>query len=337
MKKIGIIGAGNWGTALAALLADKGFDVTIWAHEPEVVREITAHHRNPIFLSTLNLPNNIVATTDLKEAAKDKEMVVFVAPSHIARALSKKLNGHIDPGTIFVSCAKGIEVETGELLSDIFAETLPDVPKDNLCFLSGPSFAYEVAQKLPTAVVIAGKNGAAAKKAQETFRTDHFMTFTSEDVVGVQVGGAVKNVIAIACGASDGLGYGHNARAATITRGLYEMIKIGKALGSNPLTFSGLSGIGDLILTCTSELSRNRTVGLKLGKGMSLDEIQKGSKQVAEGISTSKAIQKLVHKLGIIAPICTEVYNMIFEGKSPKAAAIDLVKIELHGELRSII
>lgn len=335
--KIGVIGAGNWGTELARLLSEKGLSVNIWAYEPEVAEGINRRHKNPLYLSDITLPDTLKSSNDITEIASDKDLIVFAIPSQFARTTAKKLRPHLKKDVIFVSCTKGVEAETGRLISDVLAEALPDIPKGQFCFLSGPSFASEVSQKLPTTVVVASKNLASAKTAQEIFRTDWFMTFTSDDVIGVQVGGAVKNVIAIACGISDALGFGYNTRAAIITRGLYEMIKIGRALGANPITFAGLAGIGDLVLTCTSELSRNRQAGFQIGNGVPLADIKKNTRQIAEGIETANAVFQLIKKLNLAAPICTEVYRMIHEGKPPKKAVEDLTKIELHEELRGII
>jgi glycerol-3-phosphate dehydrogenase (NAD(P)+) len=336
--KIGVIGAGNWGTALASLLAGKGFNVTIWAFEAEVAKGINQNHCNPFFLSKLKLPKALKATNDIGEAACDKEMIVFAVPSHVTRTIVKKISPHINSKTVFVSCTKGIETETGKLISDILQESLTELPADNLCFLSGPSFANEVAKNLPTMVAIAGKSPVSTKFAQDAFRTDFFMPFTSDDIIGVQVGGAVKNVIAIACGISDGLGYGNNTRAATITRGLYEMMKIGKALGASPITFSGLAGIGDLILTCTSDLSRNRQFGFLIGEGKDISKKQQGAAaQVAEGVITSKAIFHLIGKYNISAPICTEVYRILHEKKRAEDAVADLIKMERNEELRGVV
>lgn len=331
--KISVIGAGNWGTALASLLAGKGLDVTLWAYEPIVAEGINKKHQNPLYLAGIALPANLVSTSDIASAVRGKDMVVFVVPSHVTRQTAQKIAPHLKKGVIFVSCTKGIETESGKLISDILTESMPDFPKKNFCFLSGPSFASEVAKKLPTTVVVAGKNPSFANQVQETFHTDYFMPFTSDDIVGVQVGGAVKNVVAIACGISDGLGFGSNTRAATITRGLYEMIKIGKALGADPLTFAGLAGIGDLVLTCTSELSRNRQIGFQIGQGIPLTSIQKGRNEVAEGVVTSKAIFQLSKKLNIFTPICTEVYEMLYNSKPPKEAVRDLTRMEIHKEI----
>lgn len=336
-NEVGVIGAGSWGTTLAALLAEKGHDITIWAYEKEVAEEINSKHTNKMFLGSEPLPKGLKATNSLKEAVHEKSIVVFAVPSHAARGVLESINENLSKDTIIVSCTKGIETETGKLMSDILHESLPSHPVSNFTYLSGPSFAKEVLKKLPTTVVIAGKDLNNARKIQQLFRTDRFLTFLSEDVIGVEVGGAVKNVIAIATGMSDGLGFGHNTRAALITRGLYEMIKIGRALGANTLTFAGLAGIGDLVLTCTSPSSRNWYVGHELGKGRKISDILKDMKMVAEGVKTTGAVHRLIEKLKITAPICTEMYRIIYEGKHPKEAVEDLTKLELHEELRSIL
>lgn len=331
--KITVIGAGNWGTALAKLLAEKHDKVCIWAYEKEVSENINKKNQNPLYLSGVTLPKNLKATSDIEAGVKDADIIVFVAPSHVTRMTAEKLAPFIKKEAIFISCTKGIETESGKLISDILFEAVPNLPKENFCFLSGPSFAREVANNLPTTVVISSKGKTSRDTAQKIFRTDNFIPFTSDDMIGVQVGGAVKNVIAIACGISDGLGFGHNTRAAIITRGLYEMIKIGKALDANPLTFAGLAGIGDLVLTCTGELSRNRQLGISIGKGKHLSELQKGQKEVAEGVVTSKAIFQLSQKLNLLTPICTEVYMMLYKDKAPKDAVRDLTKMEIHEEM----
>lgn len=335
--KISVIGAGSWGTTLANLLAEKGNNVLIWAMEKEVVAEINDRNSNKIFLGDAKLSKNLKATNDLGEAVAGSTIVVFVVPSHASRDVLSKMRNHLAKDAILVSCTKGIEIESGKLMSDIIHESLPNHPASNLTYLSGPSFAKEVIQRLPTTVVIASKNPDAAKKVQGVFRTDRFLTFSSDDVVGIEVGGALKNVMAIATGMSDGLKFGHNTRAALITRGLYEMMKIGKALGGNPLTFTGLAGIGDLVLTCTSELSRNRTVGFEVGSGRKIEDVVSGMKMVAEGVKTTKAVYQLIQRLKITAPICTQMYHILYEGKSPKQAVEDLTRMELHEELRSIM
>ncbi len=336
-KNIGVVGAGSWGTALSKMLAEKGESVTLWCLEKEVAAGINKNHKNPLYLSNIDLPAQIAATTELKDAVAGKEIVVSVVPSRFVRKVWSDAAEFVDKETIIVSATKGIESDTKKLMSEVLSDCLPSHPQSNRAFLSGPSFAPEVAKGLPTSVVIAGKDQGVTGKVQETFRTNTFLTFTNEDVIGVEVGGAVKNVIAIAAGMSDGLGFGHNARAAIITRGLYEMVKIGKALGANPLTFIGLSGIGDLVLTCTADLSRNHTVGKRLGQEETLDAILKDMKMEAEGIPTAKAVYHLVVENGISAPICEAMYRMLHRDFKPKDAVTWLCSLPLKDELRSIL
>jgi len=332
-----ILGAGNWGTSLARLLANKGLNVTLWAYEKEVAEGINNSHKNPFFLKDINLPEELRATNDLKEAISGSKFIVSVVPSHALRKVLEDAKDFISKDSIIVSCSKGIEISTCKLVSEIISETLTHIPEGNITYLSGPSFAIEVAKDLPTSVVIAGANDQTTKKVQEVFRTNRFLTFTHNDTIGVEVGGAIKNVLAIASGMSDGLGFGLNARSALITRGLYEMIKIGKALGANPLTFTGLAGMGDLILTATSTTSRNYTLGFRLGKGEKADKILKSTKMVAEGYKTCKAVFELTQKKNIYAPISTEMYNILYNDKSPRQTAEDLTNMELHEELRTIL
>ena len=336
-KKIGVIGAGSWGTALAKILAEKGENVTIWCLEPEVAKGINEGHRNPLYISDIELPPAIRATNDLDEAISGREIILSAVPSRFVRNIWDKAGKYVGGSTILVSATKGIELGTRKLMSEVLSDCLPGHPESNRTFLSGPSFAPEVALGLPASVVVAGKDPAVTRKVQDTFRTGTFLIFTNEDVVGVEVGGAVKNVIAIAAGMSDGLKFGHNARAAIITRGLYEMVKIGKALGANPLTFIGLSGIGDLVLTCTADLSRNHTVGKKLGEGLSLEAILSQMKMVAEGIPTAEAVHHLAIKHGINAPICEAMFRMLHKDLKPKEAVAWLCSLPLKDELRSIL
>lgn len=336
-ESISVIGAGSWGTALAKLLAEKGNKVLMWAFEKEVSDCINREHRNPLYLSDVALPKDIRATSAMEGALSGRTFCVSAVPSHAARKVWKGLATHLDPEAILISCTKGIEENSLKLISQVLSECLPGHPMANRTVLSGPSFAKEVAQNLPTQVVVAGGDSQVRKRVQEMFHTDSFVAFSSDDVIGVEVGGAIKNVIAIAAGVSDGLGLGHNTRAAMITRGLYEMIKIGKELGANPLTFAGLSGIGDLVLTCTADLSRNHTVGKELGQGHTLDEICRGMKMVAEGISTAKAAHGLATRHGIRAPICEVVYRIVFEGLCPQDAIEQLYALPLKDELGAII
>jgi glycerol-3-phosphate dehydrogenase (NAD(P)+) len=336
-RKIGIVGAGSWGTALAKLLAEKGESVTIWSFEPEVARGINSENTNPFYLSSVKLPLTIRATENLQEAVSLKDFIISAVPSRFVRRIWTDAGKYLGKSAILISATKGIEAGTHKLMSQVLDDCIKSHPSSLRTFLSGPSFAPEVAKNLPTSVVIAGTNQDAAQKVQQLFRTDNFLVFTNEDVPGVEIGGAVKNVIAIAAGMSDGLGFGHNARAAIITRGLYEMVKIGKAFGANPLTFLGLAGIGDLVLTCTADLSRNHTVGKRLGMGQSLDTILKEMKMVAEGIPTAEAVYQIASQYKINTPICDAVYRMLHRDLKPRDAVAWLCSLPLKDELRSIL
>src|SRR3972149_5803038 len=278
--KIGVIGAGSWGTTIADMLALNGHVVTLWVYEADLCERMRDRGENDIYLPRFALSKKIKFTNSLEEAVSGMEMVVSAAPAQVVRRVVLKAVPHISESAIIVSLSKGIEEGTLMLMSELLKETLPKSLNKNLCFLSGPSFAKEVAQKLPTAVVIASENKEAALKAQNVFSTFYFRVYTHDDVTGVELGGAVKNVIALATGIADGLGFGYNSRAALITRGLQRT----QRLGANPLTCSGLAGLGDLVLTCTGELSRNRTVGYKIGKGATLKEVIGAMNMVAEGV-----------------------------------------------------
>lgn len=336
-SRVAVIGAGSWGTTLAKLLSEKGKEVFLWAHEDEVVCGINKGHKNPLYLAEVSLPLTICATADLKEALVGSGFVVSAVPSHALRSVWERASPYLGSDTILVSCTKGIEAESLKLMSQVLSDCLPAHPFERRTVLSGPSLALEVAAGLPTSVVVAGGNARVRKEVQDEFRTETFLAFTSEDMIGVEVGGAVKNVIAIAAGISDGLKLGHNARAAIITRGLYEMIKIGKVLGANPLTFAGLSGIGDLVLTCTADISRNHTFGKNLGQGRFPQEILANMKMVVEGVPTAGAIHRLAKIHAIRAPICDAVYGIISEGMSPRRAVADLCAMELKEELGAIL
>ncbi len=331
-EKIAVIGAGSWGTTLAMLLADKGYHVKLWVYEPDLAEEMQKSRENKAYLPGHRLPDNIIVTSIIKDAVKDAGVLVFVVPSHVARGVIKGLAGFLSDNILIVSAAKGIENDTLMLMSDIFKEVLPEPLHKNLTFLSGPSFAKEVVKKMPTAVALAAYNKKAGESVQGLFSTDYFRVLTNSDVKGVELGGALKNVIAIATGISDGMGFGHNTRAAIITRGLAEMTRLGIAMGAEPATFAGLSGLGDLALTCTGELSRNRTVGFRLGKGEKLKDILASMKMVAEGVKTTKAVYELSKKHKIEMPITNEVYYILYEGKDVKVSARDLMKRELGEE-----
>ena len=331
-NKIAVIGAGSWGTTLALLLADKGHEVKLWVYEKDLAEEMQKTRENRIYLSGHRLSDNITVTSSIKDAASNSEIIVFVVPSHVARGVIKELSHLVSKDTIIVSATKGIENNTLMPVSEVFKEILPKSFHKNLAFLSGPSFAKEVAQKMPTAVALASYDAKVGEFIQQAFSTDNFRVFTNSDVIGVELGGALKNVIAIAAGIADGMGFGHNTRAAIITRGLAEMTRLGIAMGAEPATFAGLSGLGDLVLTCTGELSRNRTVGLRLGKGEKLKDILASMKMVAEGVKTTKAVYELSKKYNIEMPIPNEVYYILYEDKNVKASARDLMNRELGEE-----
>ncbi len=331
-EKIGVIGAGAWGTALAMLLADKGHDVTLWMYEKDLSEETARTRENRVYLPGFSLPSSIKVTSSLEAAARDTDIILSVVPSHTARAVSKQFAPFLSKDAIIVSASKGIEIDTLMPLSDVFRDVLPKEFHRRLCFLSGPSFAKEVAQKMPTAVALASYDASLGKKAQETFSNRYFRIYTNPDVIGVEVGGSLKNVVAIAAGVLEGMGYGYNTMAALLTRGLAEMARLGVAMGGSIQTFSGLAGMGDLVLTCTGGLSRNRTLGERLGKGEKLEDIMKGAKTVAEGVRTAKAARDLARKYKVDMPIVDEVYLLLYEGKDPKRAVKDLMKRELKEE-----
>jgi len=330
--KTGVIGAGSWGTTLADLLARKGFEVTLWAYEQDLVERMRKNRENDLYLPGFALAPGLAFTNDLGEVATGRQMLVLVPPSQVMRRVMQQAVEHIQPGTLLVSAAKGIENDTLLPMSDVLQEVLPPAVAEGLVFLSGPSFAREVAAGMPTAVVAAAGREKAARQVQAAFSTEAFRVYTNEDVIGVELGGALKNVIALAAGVSDGLGFGYNTRAALITRGLAEMTRLGSAMGANPATFAGLAGMGDLVLTCTGDLSRNRTVGMELGRGRKLAEILGGMKMVAEGVKTTLSAYQLACKLGVEVPITEQTYRILYEEKDPRQAVADLMLRELKPE-----
>ncbi|MBF0138534.1 MAG: NAD(P)-dependent glycerol-3-phosphate dehydrogenase [Magnetococcales bacterium] len=332
LPSVAVIGAGSWGTALATLLAGKLAQVTLWCHEAEVAAGIAQHQRNPLFLSDLSLPGNIAVATDLAVVAARHEVLVMVAPTQVTRGLLDRLRPHLRPDVILVCASKGIEESRLVLISELYAEILGASLAQRACFLSGPSFAREVMLGHPAAVVIAGKNSATVTTIQELFSTPRFRTYSTDDVIGVELGGALKNVVALAAGISDGLGFGHSARAAIITRGLAEIIRLGVRMGGRLETFSGLSGLGDLLMTATSELSRNRTVGFRLGQGEILAGIQAGMREVAEGVRTTRAVHQLAAHHGIDMPITAAVHDILYGQRSPRSVVEDLMNRQLKPE-----
>ncbi len=330
--KIGVVGAGSWGTAIANHLGLKGFKVDLWVFEKEVKDQIDKHRENKIFLPGFTLSSNIFPSNDLRPVVSDKDIIIIVVPSHLVREMSRKITGLISKDTIIVSASKGIENKTHLTMSGVLKETLPEIPKNRLSVISGPSFAKEVAKKVPTLVTVASKDKDVAEFVQHVFSTEFFRVYTTDDLIGVELGGSVKNIIAIAAGIIDGLEFGLNTRAALITRGLAEMKRLGLKLGASSHTFAGLAGIGDLILTCTGDLSRNHTVGKKIGEGKKLNEILSEMNMVAEGVKTAKSIYNLSKKIDIEMPICQEIYNILYNDASPEEAAHRLMNRDLKQE-----
>ncbi|MBF0474648.1 MAG: NAD(P)-dependent glycerol-3-phosphate dehydrogenase [Deltaproteobacteria bacterium] len=333
IKNVTVVGAGSWGTALADLLAGNGRPVKLWVYEEEVYSQILTDRENTTFLPGFKLHEGVTPVRSLDAALAEAEVAVLVFPSHIYRTLAGEVCRCIKEGAVLVSATKGIENETGLLPTEILEEVFPGSFYKNICVLSGPSFAREVVAKKPTAVTVASHDKQVAKLVQEVFSRPYFRVYTSVDVIGVELGGAIKNVIAIASGMIDGLDLGSNTRAALITRGLAEITRLGKRLGANPMTFSGLAGIGDLVLTCTSKLSRNYSVGYEIGRGRTLTDILSGMAMVAEGVKNTMSIKNLCRRLDIELPICDEVYDILYENKSPLNAVRDLMTRHLKDEL----
>jgi glycerol-3-phosphate dehydrogenase (NAD(P)+) len=317
-ERVAVVGAGNWGTALANLLAHKNYDVTIWSFEPDVADAINTQHQNPKYLRGIELNPALRATGDLREAVADRNWIISVSPAQHVRRVLQQAKDFLARDAIVVSASKGIEIASLKTMDAVLAEVTGGLPAPT--FLSGPSFAFEVARDLPTAVTVASHDAESAARTQQLFQAPRFRVYTTADVIGVELGGALKNVIAVAAGMVVGLGLGHNALAALITRGLAEMARLGTALGADPVTFSGLAGMGDLILTCTGELSRNRSVGVALGQGRSLQEILAGMQMVAEGVDTARAAHALAQKAGIEMPIVAQVHGVLFENRSAREA-----------------
>lgn len=330
-----VVGAGSWGTALANLLASKGVATTIWAREPEVVASIARVRENVAFLPGIRLADSLRAVADLEDAIAEAEVVVSAVPTQFIRTTFGPQRLRLGLDRLLVSVSKGIEVDTLLTPSEIFADVL-DGLGDAITVLSGPSFAREVATEHPTAVVAASRNEANARRVRDLFATPRFRVYSSADVRSVELGGALKNVVAIAAGIGEGLRYGSNTMAALITRGLAEITRLGVAQGGNPLTFAGLSGMGDLVLTCTGALSRNRSVGVQLGRGRSIDEILAEMKMVAEGVKTTRAAHALAGRLGVEMPITAQVHAVLYEGKNPVAVADELMTRRLRDEIEPV-
>jgi len=331
--RIGVVGAGSWGTVLADLLATKGHPIDLWVYEREVADQIRFDRENKVFLPGIRLSEDLNPTNNLEKVVSGKDLILLVVPSHVMRETAEKMRGCLKPSAILVSASKGIEIKTHLTMTGILKEVLADVPKGQIASLSGPSFAREVAQQMPTVVTAASSDAGVSQRIQHVFSTPYFRVYTNDDALGVELGGATKNVIAIAAGIVDGLGLGLNTRAALISRGLTEIRRLGLKLGANPRTFTGLAGIGDLLLTCTGDLSRNHTVGKLIGQGKALDDILSDMRMVAEGVRSAKSVYNLSRKIGVEMPISHHVYHILYDGLSPKKALVDLMTRELKQEL----
>ena len=336
--QVAVVGAGAWGTALANLLAESGNRVRLWAREPEVAESFANRGENALYLEGARLDREQLSVTNsLPNALRGAEFVVWVCPVQYSAGVLAEAAPHIPATATVVTASKGIEVTTLRRMDEIFAETLPPEQADRLCVLSGPSFAREVVAGAPTVVVVASRDEAARLEVQALFQTDRFRVYTNSDVVGVELGGALKNVIAVAAGVAAGLDLGHNTVAALMTRGLAEISRLGVELGAQPSTFAGLAGMGDLVLTCTGGLSRNRTVGFRLGRGESMQQIMGEARTVAEGVATVRAVHELALGLGVEMPVSAEVHRIIAEGVDPMEALHRLMTREPKPETPDIL
>lgn len=331
MKRIAVIGAGSWGTALAVVAARSGHSVRLWSRSPEVVSSINEQHVNSRYLTSTSIPTGVTATGHLDESLNGATLVLLAAPSHAARELLTAMSPLLPEAVIIVGVSKGIEIETGKRVSEIAKEVLAN-PHPFVC-LSGPSFAKEVVEGHPTAVVAASKDAMAARTVQSDLSFENLRIYTNPDIIGTELGGSVKNVMAIAAGMASGLGFGSNSVAALITRGLAEITRLARREGAQVETLMGLAGLGDLVLTCTGTLSRNRFVGEELGKGRTLDEIVAELNEVAEGIKTARAVKKLADRAGLEMPITNEVNAVLYDGKSANDAVSELMSRPLREEV----
>ena len=333
-KKIAVIGSGGWGTALAVLLANNGHNVSLWSYMEEESKSIAEARENIAFLPGVKLPDNVQCTSDMKAGVKDAQIVVTAVPSHAVRQTARKLKEYIQNDQIIVNVSKGLEEESLLTLSQVI---LQEIPEAKIAVMSGPSHAEEVGRKLPTTNVVASKDRVIAETVQDMFMSPAFRVYTNPDVLGVELGGSLKNVIALCAGILDGLGFGDNTKAALMTRGLTEIARLGLAMGAKVETFAGLSGIGDLIVTCTSMHSRNRRAGILIGQGKTLDETLKEVRMVVEGVKTASAAYNLAKKYNTEMPIVNQAYSVLFENKSPKQAVVDLMMRSKTHEMEEVI
>jgi glycerol-3-phosphate dehydrogenase (NAD(P)+) len=335
MVSIGVIGSGAWGTTLALLLAKKGLTTTLWEHNAERTIEMQKQRENKLFLPGFSFPDTLHVTGDIAEAAQHKDMLLLVTPSQRTRANLRLLAPYIGKETIVINASKGIEMSTLKCMTEVISEEIPGI-ESRLGTLSGPNLSREVAEEKPTAAVVAAFNNQTAVQARDLLTTTYFRIYTSHDITGVELGGALKNIIAIGAGINDGLGYGENAKAAFITRGLAEISRLGVAAGANPLTFLGLAGIGDLIATCASPLSRNQQLGRRLASGEKLDAILQSTHSVAEGVSTTRAALQLAARYNVEMPITRQLSLVLFEGLDPHKAVPELMMRDPKSELEGL-
>lgn len=328
MKEVAVIGAGGWGTALSMVLANNRSSVTLWARRAELAFDVAEKRENSAYLPGIMIPENVHVTSDLEEAVAGKDVLVFVVPSHALRETAKAARPYIKKGAVLVNCAKGLEQGSLMRLSEVLKEEVPGHP---VAVISGPNHAEEVGRKIPSATVAASVDMAVAEAVQDLFMTPFFRVYTNQDLVGVELGGALKNVIALGAGISDGLGFGDNTKAALMTRGIAEIARLGTCLGAEALTFAGLSGIGDLVVTCTSRHSRNRRLGIALGQGKTLSEALGETRMVVEGVRTTQAAWQLAMEKNVEIPITGEIHQVLFAGKDPRVAVEALMRrVRVH-------
>jgi len=330
--EVAVIGAGSFGTALAIILAREGTGVRLWARRPVAAEYMSAERANPTYLPGARIPESVIVTSDIRTAVAGADFVVFATPSHALRDAAALVAPHIGTNACVVSVAKGIENGTLMTSSQVLADVMGGVPRSNIAVLYGPSHAEEVVAGVPTAVVVASPDPEVARKVQGLFMVRHFRVYATTDIVGVEIAGSVKNVLAIAAGISDGVGFGDNAKAALITRGMAEMRRLGLAMGADSVTFAGLAGIGDLVVTCMSRHSRNRYLGEQIGRGRSLEEVQSEMKMIAEGVRTTRAVSELARRYDVEMPITDAVHDILFDGKRPADAVAELMSREARDE-----
>ena len=332
MKNIAIIGAGGWGTALAIYLGKLGYRVKLWVYEEDLAERISHSRENDLYLPGFTIPEEVMPSNSLQETIEGAEVLLSAVPSHVCRSVYHQMLSYLNKDLVLISATKGIEEGTLMRMSQVLRSVIEERFEPRIVVLSGPTFAREVASETPTAAVIASEEPSIAKMIQHRFSSPYFRLYTNSDVIGVELAGAVKNIVAIASGIVTGLGYGHNTIAALITRGLAEMVRLSRAMGGRAETLSGLAGMGDLVLTCTGALSRNRRVGERLGRGEKLASIMKGMKMVAEGVRTSRAVAQLGERLGVELPVTAQVYAVLYQDKDPHQALLELMQRELKEE-----